>query len=84
MRAGDLSRAKLRVADLEFAWDNAEARLKPMNPEKWSAVDDSIDEVLRKLRAVRQDAAACGSSLQSLLVVLDALDHRGGVGPAGK
>ncbi|MEI6150011.1 MAG: hypothetical protein WCS01_12990, partial [bacterium] len=77
VRAGDLSHAKSRVADLEFAWDNAEARLKPMNPKKWSSVDDSIDDVLRRLRAVRQDAGACTTSLEALIVVINALDPRG-------
>jgi uncharacterized membrane-anchored protein len=76
VRAGDLSRAKSRVGDLEFAWDNAEARLRPMNPEKWSLVDGSIDIVLRKLRSVRQNAAACSASLESLIAVVNTLDHQ--------
>lgn len=74
VRSGSLSGAKARVGDLELAWDNAEARMKPMNPEKWSSVDDSIDDVLRKLRAVRQDGAACNTSLESLIALLDSLD----------
>lgn len=74
--AGNLSRAKSRVGDLEFAWDNAEARLRTMNSEKWSAVDDSIDDVLKKLRAVRQDPSASTKSLESLIVVLNAIDKR--------
>ena len=74
VRAGDLSRAKSRIGDLEFAWDNAAARLRSMNQKEWSAVDDSIDDVLRKLRAARQDSSACIQSLGSLITVLDALD----------
>ncbi len=74
--AGDLSRAKTRVGDLEFAWDNAEARLRPMNREKWSSVDDSIDGVLRALRAGRQDCAVCRESLSSLIGMIDVLDPR--------
>ena len=74
VRTGDLSRAKSRVGDLEFAWDNAEARLKPMNPGTWSSMDDAIDDVLRKLRAGRQDAAACTASLESLIAVINTLD----------
>jgi uncharacterized membrane-anchored protein len=76
VRSGDLSRAKLRVGDLEFAWDNAEARLRSMNQEKWSSVDKSIDDVLRKLRAVRQDSSASANSLVSLIAALNALDKR--------
>lgn len=75
--AGNLSRAKARVGDLEFAWDNAEARLKPMNQEMWSSVDDSIDGVLRALRAGRQDCVVCTESLSSLIGMLDVLDPRG-------
>ena len=74
VRAGNLAAAKSRVGDLEFAWDNAEARLKPMNREIWSSVDDAIDDVLRKLRAVHQDAAACSASLGALITLLNSLD----------
>jgi uncharacterized membrane-anchored protein len=76
VRAGDMSRAKTQVGDLEFAWDNAEARLRSMNREKWTSVDDSIDIVLRRLRAVQQDPSACIKSLESLIAVLNALDKR--------
>ena len=71
VRAGDMSHAKSRVGDLEFAWDNAEARLRPMNKEKWTEMDDAIDVVLRKLRAVRQDPSACIKSLESLIAVIN-------------
>jgi uncharacterized membrane-anchored protein len=76
VRAGDMSRAKSRVGDLEFAWDNAQARLRPMNEEKWTEMDDAIDVVLRKLRAVRQDPAVRAKSLESLLAVINSLDKR--------
>jgi uncharacterized membrane-anchored protein len=78
VRAGNLSRAKSRIGDLEFAWDNAEGRLRAMNSEKWTSVDGSIDDVLRKLRAVRQDATACGTSLESLIAVIDTLGDQSG------
>ena len=80
VRAGDLSRAKSRVGDLEFAWDNAQARLKAMNKDKWSSMDDAIDDVLSKLRAAKQDPAACGESLQSLIGLINRLDKQAGVG----
>jgi len=76
VRTGELSRAKSRVGDLEIAWDNAEGQLQSMNSEKWTGVDDSIDKVLRNLRAVRPDATACSASLESLIALLNALDHR--------
>lgn len=80
VHAGEMSQAKSRVDDLEIAWDNAGARLRSMDPAKWSSLDDSIDIVLRNLRAVRQDATKCGSSLQSLIAVLDDFDSHGKAG----
>jgi uncharacterized membrane-anchored protein len=74
VRSGDMSGARSRVGDLEFAWDNAEARLRSMNQEQWSSVDEAIDDALRKLRAVRQDSFACAKSLESLIAVLNDLD----------
>jgi uncharacterized membrane-anchored protein len=73
--SGRLSDAKTRVRDLEFAWDHAEAKLKPMNGEKWTEIDDIIDAVLRQLRAFHQDTAACQTSLHSLITVIDTLNH---------
>lgn len=70
VNAGNLSAAKSRVDDLEYTWDNAEARLKPMNQVKWTEIDNTIDKVLRQLRTVHQDAAVCKSSLESSLAAL--------------
>lgn len=70
VNTGKLSAAKSRVDDLEYTWDNAEARLKPMDQKKWTEIDDTIDKVLRQLRAVHQNAAACKSALESALKAL--------------
>jgi uncharacterized membrane-anchored protein len=75
IRAGKGSAAKSRIADLEFAWDNAQARLKPMNSKKWFEVDKSIDTVLRTLRAAHQDSAACSASLESLASLIGNLNN---------
>ena len=76
VRAGDVSGAKSRVRDLEFAWDQAEGLLRPVNSDAWTKVDDAIDDVLRELRAVHHDPSACSTSLESLIAVLDTLDKR--------
>ncbi|MFL0198507.1 hypothetical protein ACJDU8_23540 [Clostridium sp. WILCCON 0269] len=61
---GDLTGAKIRVHDLETAWDNAQANLQPQNHEKWTQIDSSIDTVLSQLRANHPNQADCKSALQ--------------------
>lgn len=67
---GDLPGAKTRVADLEYEWDNAQARLKPMNLAKWTEIDGAIDRVLRELRFVNPDAQNSKAALEFLLTAL--------------
>ncbi len=76
VRKGDLRAATTRVKDLEVAWDNAQARLKPINPAQWSTVDKSIDTVLQQLRADSPNPDTCKTSLESLISTLDAVDAR--------
>ena len=68
---GDLAGAKDRIADLEYEWDTAEGRLKPMNKAKWIEVDDAIDAALRQLRSVRPSANNAKISLETLLTKLN-------------
>ena len=68
---GDMSGAKTRVADLEYEWDNAQARLKPMNLAKWTEVDGAIDKVLRELRSVNPNTQSSKSALEALLMALN-------------
>ncbi len=74
VRGGDLPGAKSRVNDLETAWDNAQARLRPMNQEKWTLMDSAIDDVLKKVRSPQPNRTTCGASLESLIAVIDGLD----------
>lgn len=67
---GDLGSAKTRVGDLEYEWDNAQSRLKPLNGAKWTEVDKAIDKVLREVRSVNPNAQTSTSALKSLLAVL--------------
>jgi uncharacterized membrane-anchored protein len=73
VRAGDAARAKARARDLEKSWDDAQARLQPMNPTKWAQMDDAIDDVLKKVRSASSGSAA---SLESLLALVHSLDSR--------
>ena len=72
VNAGKLADAKIRVGDLEYEWDNAEAKLKPMNRAKWTEMDDAIDSVLRQVRAVNPNVTSCKSSLETLLAIIEA------------
>jgi hypothetical protein len=74
VKAGDLPGARSRAGDLESAWDKDEPRLKPMNREKWTVVDDAIDDVLRKTRAPNPSAARSTASLKVLIAKIDKVD----------
>jgi len=76
VRAGDISGAKSRADDLETAWDHAQARLRAMNPEKWTLMDSAIDDVLKKVRATQPNGAESGASLESLIAVINTLDNQ--------
>jgi uncharacterized membrane-anchored protein len=73
VRVGDLSGAKSRANDLETAWDSAQARLKAMNPEKWTVMDSAIDNVLTTVRSTQPNAGASSASLESFINVIDTL-----------
>ena len=70
VQQGKLAEAKERIGDLEYEWDNAEAKLKRMDGTKWTEVDDAIDAALRQVRAVKPDASKSEASLNALLGVL--------------
>ena len=70
----NLADAKTRVKDLEVAWDDAEAGLKPRDSAKWHQLDDEIDAVLTSLRASHPTQSDCTATLTALGTTLDKFD----------
>ena len=70
VQAGDLAGATTRIKDLETAWDDDEATLRPMDETGWHALDGRIDSVLKALRASKPDPATAKQTLTALLTAL--------------
>jgi uncharacterized membrane-anchored protein len=70
LNAGDQAGATTRVTDLETAWDNAEARLKPRDTAAWTTIDRKIDTVLRELRSTSPQPPREKVALTALLDAL--------------
>ena len=73
VRAGDMPGARARADDLETAWDNGQALMRPMNPQKWTRMDQAIDDVLTKVRSGRSSAAEDSASLSAFIHVMDTI-----------
>ncbi len=70
LNTGDQSGATTRIGDLEYEWDNAQARLKSKDKKEWTVIDGKIDTVLRELRAVHPNPTTEKSALTTLLDAL--------------
>lgn len=67
----DIAGAKARMKDLEAAWDEAEAGLKPRAAAEWHVVDKAIDRALTTIRASALDLRNCKNTLDELIAVMD-------------
>jgi hypothetical protein len=81
---GDFVKAETRITDFETAWDDAEATLRPMNPDAWGVVDEAADQALRSLRKGTTDAAKISAALGTLTAALANPVASTGGGTVGK
>jgi hypothetical protein len=63
---GDFAKAQSRITDFETAWDDAEATMRPLNPDAWGVVDEAADHALKSLRKGTPDAAKITAALADL------------------
>ena len=67
LNADDLKGAKAKLRDVEGAWDDAEATMKPKSAAAWTFVDKKIDHALAAIRAAKPDTQKCKDAVQELI-----------------
>lgn len=72
----DLPGAKARIKELESAWDEAEAGIKPRAAADWHVLDKAIDHALDALRASSPTQSDCQAKMADLLKAFDTLQGR--------
>ncbi len=64
----DMAAAKIRIKDLEKAWDDAEAAMRPKSETAWTSVDKAIDHALAAVRADNPNPEECALKLKTVMV----------------
>lgn len=63
----DFGGAKVRVKDLEVAWDAEDARLKRADKERWLEIDASLDEIFGAVRSKTPNQGAAKTAIEDAL-----------------
>ena len=71
VNSNDLKAARTRIKNLEVAWDNAEADMRPRAEDAWQTYDVAIDEALAALRTPNADKAECAKTLEALIAAFE-------------
>jgi hypothetical protein len=77
---GDFTAAEKRATDFESAWDDAQAKLRPLNSAAWGEIDDAADATFKALRATALDAPSVTTALAALAAALDSPGQAAGGG----
>ncbi|ANH70165.1 hypothetical protein ABE85_01675 [Mitsuaria sp. 7] len=72
----ELMAARVRIKDLELAWDSAEAGLKPRSAYDWHRLDKAIDGALEALRADKPTSKSCSDAMDALMQTFDVLQGK--------
>ena len=69
--SGDLAAAATRITDWETSWDDAEAGMRPLNPDAWGKIDEASDAALKSLRRGKPTPDVVNPALANLMAALD-------------
>ena len=69
--ADKLPEAKARIKDLETAWDAAHKSLQALNKDKWTLIDNALDQSLKQLRTPTPTVAGSSTALNALLKAIN-------------
>jgi len=69
--ANDAKTMVEKITDLETAWDEKEAVLKPKDPATWTSIDKTLDKAISAIRSSKKDYPKGKAALQLLVTKLD-------------